>query len=112
MEDFKIGAKVACYVEHGSYVRYWESPETIVRETKTLWVTDRGSRFYKTDGHDFGSRGELFHTRVYYVWTTKMETRRQQVLLKRELETEISEALSEHRFSITQLQYIKSMLNN
>lgn len=112
MEDFKIGAKVACYVEHGSYARYWGSPETIVRETKTLWVTDKGSRFYKTDGRDFGSRGESLHSRVYHVWTTEMETRRQQNLLKRGLEAEISEALSKHRFSVTQLQHIKSMLNN
>ena len=112
MEDFKIGAKVACYVEHGSYAKYWESPETIVRETKTLWITDKGSRFYKTDGHDFGSRGESLHTRVYYVWTAEMEIRKQQNLLKRRLEAEISEALSKHRFSVTQLQYVKSMLNN
>ena len=112
MEDFKIGAKVACYVEHGSYARCWESPETIVRETKTLWVTDKGSRFYKTDGRDFGSRGESLHSRVYHVWTTEMEIRRQQNLLKRGLEAEISEALSEHRFSVIQLQHIKSMLNN
>ena len=108
--DFKIGVRVACYVSHGSYARYWESPETIVRETKTLWVTDKGSRFYKTDGYDFGSRGDSLHSRVYHVWTTEMEIRRQQNLLKKGLEAEISKALSEHKFTVVQLQYIKQML--
>lgn len=112
MEDFKIGIRVACYVEHGSYDRYWESPETIVRETKTLWITDKGSRFYKADGYAFGSRGDSLHNSIYHIWTTEMEIRRQQNLLKRGLEAEISEALSKHRFSVIQLQYIKSMLNN
>lgn len=110
--DFKIGARVACRVEYGSYAKYWESPETIVRETKTLWVTNKGSRFYKTDGRDFGSKGDSLHSRVYHIWTTEMEIRRQQNLLKRELEAEISKALSEHKFTVVQLQHIKRVLNN
>lgn len=112
MEDFKIGARVACYVEHGSYARYWESPETIVRETKTTWVTDKGSRFYKADGVCFGTKGDSLHSRIYHVWTIEMEIRRQQNLLKRGLEAEISKALSEHKFTLVQLQHIKSILNN
>ena len=109
--DFKIGARVACYVEHGSYAKYWESPEIIVRETKTLWVTDKGSRFYKTDGRDFGSRGDSLHSRIYHIWTTEMEIRRQQNLLKKGLEAEISKALSEHKFTVVQLQCIKRILD-
>ena len=112
MEEFKIGAKVACYIEQGSYSKCWKSPEIIVRETKTLYITDKGSKFYKTDHRAFGTRTEVYYNAIYYIWTTEMEIKRNQVLLKKNLEKEISDALGKHRFSVTQLQYIKSMLNN
>ena len=112
MEEFKIGARVACYFSHGSYSEHWGSPEVILRETKTLWITDRGSKFYKNDRKMFGSRGESLHSYIYYIWTTEMEIKRQQTLLRKSLEQEMSDALKGHKFSVTQLQYMKKMLEN
>lgn len=110
MDDFKIGARVACYVTHGSYSKYWESPETIVRETKSCWVTDKGSKFYKSNHHVYGTLNESFHDQVYHIWTDEMEIKRQRTLLRKSLEEKISAALTEHKFTVQQLQYIQHML--
>lgn len=109
METFKIGDKIACYVEHGGYSEYWEAPETIVRETKSCWVTDQGTQVRK-DNHAPRGFNEQYCYRTFHLWTAEMEIKKQRTLLKKSLEAEIIEALKNHKYSIEQLQYIKGML--
>lgn len=110
MDDFKIGARVACYVTHGSYSAHWREPETIIRETKSCWITDKGSQIRK-DTHAERGYHDSFGTAVYRLWTNEMEIKYQQALLRKPLEEEIMVALKHHKFTITQLQYIKTMLD-
>lgn len=109
-DGFKIGAKVACEVFRGSYQRYYENPETIIRETKTCWVTESGEKFYKTDHYKYGTRNERWYSQIYILWTEELEKEKQERLLRKNLEKEIFEALNKHQFSIKQLQNIKSFL--
>lgn len=78
MLDFKIGDRV---IRRYSYMgRTMMALTFIVRETKTLWVTDDGNRYYKSDGCAYGTRRDIwsgedrimaYDEKIYNEWFNK-----------------------------------------
>lgn len=65
MLDLKIGDKVVrCYSRMGKTMM---ALSFIIKETKTLWVTDDGNRYYKSNGCAYGTRRDIWSGKDYII---------------------------------------------
>lgn len=77
---FKVGDKVIRRYEVQR--RKMMAIKTIVRETKTLWITDDDGRYYKSDGEAYGSKQNIwsgedrivaYDEQMYQEWLEKWQ---------------------------------------
>lgn len=78
MLDLKIGDRV---IRRYHYMgKTMMALPFIIRETKTLWVTDDGNRYYKSDGCAYGTRRDIwsgedrivaYDEKIYNEWFNK-----------------------------------------